>query len=267
MRSTHPRAAFVLSFMMAAVGCSSQSARPPQNQPNQPITTSAEEALASPMPAAPPPASTSHSGSKHDANPLDVEPSPGPSAINEDPGTTPLREPGPGTPSSDVLTKTEPKLTDGEIASVLVAANQGEIQMADLAARMASSPDVKQFAAMMKTQHTTGLQKTRSIQSKAKLEPKPGDIAAYLENEVTAALRDMRDKTGATFDRAYMSAQVQAHKDVLSVVDHRLTPSANNGDLRTFLGDVRQMVSSHLAKAEEIEGKLRPTATSRLTSR
>ncbi len=171
---------------------------------------------------------------------------------------------GPGTapPDNQVLAKTEKPLSDAEVIGVTAAANDGEVHMAELAIKKATAPDVKQFAGMMKSHHQKALQKGKTLQSKTKLEATGSDVSAYLEADADKTLKDLRDKDGKAFDRAYMEAQVKAHKDVLTVIDNRLIPSSNNGEVKSMLIEMRRSVADHLVKAEEIQKKMDPTATS-----
>ena len=171
----------------------------------------------------------------------------------------------PTPPANDMLTKAEPKLTDGEILQVVIGANQGEINLAELALRNATREDVKQFAAMMKSHHMSGLQKAKGTQTKTKLTPGASDLSAYLDKEVTTVARDLHNKNGADFDRAYMDAQVQAHRDVLAALDHRMIPNATHGELKSLLAETRKVVVGHLTKAEEIDGKLSPATSGRMS--
>jgi putative membrane protein len=238
-----PRIFRALVFTIAGtlVACS--------HKPPQPVvTTGAPTMTGDPM--------TRMQGFAPAENPLE---SSGGGGVNPQPNAQPTTAEGGG--PSDVLTKVSPRLTDGEVLGVLVAANQGEVEMADLAIRDATASDVRQFAAMMKNHHTTGLQKTKSVAAKTKIASTPGDVSAYLEREVTTALNDLKSKSGGAFDRAYMDTQVKAHRDVLSAIDHRLVISAANGDVRSLVTEARQMVAGHLAKAEEIQSRMQPAAS------
>jgi putative membrane protein len=163
--------------------------------------------------------------------------------------------------ANDMLTKAEPRLTDGQILQVVIGANQGEINMADFAIRNAKSDDVKQFAAMMKSHHTSGLQKAKSTETKTKIVPASSDLSNFLDKEVADVDKDLHKKSGIDFDRAYMDAQVQAHRDVLAALDHRMIPNATHSELKSLLAETRKVVVSHLTKAEGIDGKLLPTSS------
>jgi putative membrane protein len=175
---------------------------------------------------------------------------------------------GPGTSADNkVLAKTDKPLSDAEILTTLVAANDGEVQMAELALKKATLGDVKQFAGMMKSHHTAGSQKTKALQTKTKLGTASSDLSTHLENDAIATIKDLRDKEAASFDRAYMSSQVKAHKDVLAAIDNRLLPSVTNGEVKTILGETRRTVADHLTKAEDIQKKLDATSSTSTPTR
>jgi putative membrane protein len=165
-----------------------------------------------------------------------------------------------GVPVGESAAKTERPLNDGEIIGVAIAANKGEIQMAEVAAKRATRADVKQFAAMMKTHHTQGLQKAKSVETKTKLTAADSEVTQQLDAETQAAMKDLRDKDGIAFDRAYMDSQVKAHADLLGTIDRRLVPGASHGDVKTLLTEMRRVVSDHLTAAEDIQKKLSATA-------
>ena len=192
-------------------------------------------------------------------------PTPQTPMLTENEPQKPFHGPGTTPPDDKVLAKTEKPLSDTEVLGVAVAANDGEVQMAELAIRKASSPDVKQFAGMMKSHHQTALQKGKKLQSKTKLEPSESDASAYLKSDADKTMKELRDKEGKAFDRAYMDAQVKAHKDVLTVLDNRLIPSANNGEVKSMLTEMRRTVADHLVKAEDIQKKTDPTASASKT--
>ena len=161
-----------------------------------------------------------------------------------------------GTTGSAPTPAAEKPMTDGEIVAVTSAANNGEIEMAQLATKSATNAEVKNFAAMMVTQHRDMENKGKSLAAKAKITPADNDASKSLKSDVDSALATMKGQKGKDFDKAYIDAQVKAHRDVLNVIDNKLLPSAQNGDLKTMLTDARTHVATHLAKAEEIQQKL-----------
>lgn len=151
------------------------------------------------------------------------------------------------------------KLSDAQILAVARVANNGEVEMAELARKNASAPDVKQFAAMMMTHHRDAMTKERHVQDKAKLQLEENDVSSQLKGQSEAALSNLRSQSGAEFDRTYINAQVKLHKDVLDTIDQRLAPDATSAEVKGHLREMRRSVASHLAKAEQLQKKLDPS--------
>jgi putative membrane protein len=154
------------------------------------------------------------------------------------------------------LAKTERPLSDAEIVGVIIAVNDGEVMMADQATKKATNKDVKDFVAMMKTHHSEGLRKAKSLAAKDKITPADSDVKSFLVGDVEKTTHDLRDRDGADFDKAYIDAQVSAHKAVLAAIDNRLTPSVTGIDVKGLVSDTRKVVENHIAKAEEVQKKL-----------
>jgi putative membrane protein len=226
--------------------------------------------------ASPAGAATTHSGAwgpgpndatssnPHTARPPLDDPSPSRATL-ESPGRDTTSEPladrtGAGVPQDRVLARNERDLSDAEVMGVVVAANNGEVNMAELAIHKASSADVKQFAAMMKSHHGAGLQKARTLQTKAKIDSGESDLSTYLKKDTDEALQKLRASTGSAFDRLYVETQVKAHRDVLAAIDNRLAPSAHHVDLRAMLSEMRKQVSDHLLRVEDIQKTMTPKA-------
>jgi putative membrane protein len=204
----------------------------------------------------------------------DDKPAQDPSAMNTPAPAAPMPESKPATTDakpvdsamgggtnagSDTTTAAKPAekpLTDGEIVAVTSTANAGEIEMANLAAKTATNADVKNFAAMMITQHKDMETKGKALATKAKITPADNDASTSLKNDVQSTISSLKTQKGKDFDKAYMESQVKAHRDVLNLFDNKLLPNAQNGDLKTLLTDGRSHVAAHLAKAEEIQKKL-----------
>lgn len=169
---------------------------------------------------------------------------------------------GPGSDSDRAQAKTDRPLSDNEIIGVVMTANEGEVQMAEVAAKKATAADVKQFAGMMKSHHTSALQKDKALVKKAKISSSDSDVSSSLKSDVESTTKELRSKEGKEFDRAYIDSQVKAHKDVLTIIDNRLIPNVQNGELKSSLSEMRRTVADHLVKAENLQKKLDTGATS-----
>lgn len=159
-------------------------------------------------------------------------------------------------PASAAGAKTTAPLSDGEILGVLMAANKGEVMMAEIALSKGTSDAVKEFATMMKQHHQDGVTKTKGVAQKTKIAVAESDVSTHLQREVSDMAEAMKTKRGAELDAAYMDAQVKAHKSVLQTIDDRLTPSAQNTQIATLVHDTKRIVEAHLNRAIDVDKKV-----------
>lgn len=152
--------------------------------------------------------------------------------------------------------KTTAPLGDGEILGVLMAANKGEVMMAEIALSKGKSDAVKEFATMMKQHHQDGVTKTKGVAQKTKIAVAESDVSTHLQREVSEMAEAMKTKKGAELDAAYMDAQVKAHKSVLATIDDRLTPSAQNSQIAALVHDTKRTVEAHLNRAVDVDRKV-----------
>lgn len=169
---------------------------------------------------------------------------------------------GPGAGGGEQQAKAEKPLSDGEVLAAATAANKGEMKMAELALKKATNPDVKRFAGHMKSAHHKALEQDKKLEQKAKIEGAESDLSTMLKSDTEKTLKELGDKKGKDFDRAYMDAQLKAHKDVLTALDNRLIPSAQSPEVKSLVTGMRGVVADHLAKAEEVSKKMESAATS-----
>lgn len=204
-------------------------------------------------------------GENHTSRDPATNPKPQDSSFGTGGSTTALNDPAPqkpfyvggeGSGGNKVLAKTEKPLSDGEVLGVVIAANDGEVQMADQATKKAKSKDAKDFAAMMKTHHSQGLTKAKATATKTKIAAADSDLQSFLKTDTEKTIKDLKDKDGTAFDKAYVDSQLSAHKAVLAAIDNRLVPSAQNGEVKTLLTDTRKVVSEHITKLEDLHKKM-----------
>lgn len=155
-------------------------------------------------------------------------------------------------------------LEEGQILGVIIAANAGEIDAAQLAKQRATKKEVKELAALMFTQHNEAQSKAKAVTAKTKIASADSDTSNKLKEEGVAIVKSLRETpSGDEFDRLYVDAMVKGHRDLLSTIDHRLIGGAKNGELKAFVTDMRQHVSMHLTKSEEVQKALRGTVSQR----
>lgn len=242
---------------LAACGGSNEPAKEPSMEnptPSMtapaPTTTSTGEPITPPQPANPP---TSSMGG-------DVDTMGGMQPGMQQPGTTGTTgTTGMGGDTSTVSSKD--KMTDADIAAVVEAANTGQMELAQLAAKNAQNSQVKSFATMMVTQQKDVASKAKTIEQTTRIAPTDNDVSLQLKSDTQTTLSDLKGQKGKDFDRSYMDSQVKMQREVLDTIDNKLMPAAQNGELKSHLSDVRKKVSDNLTKAQKIDDKLNSTGT------
>ncbi|HVJ14481.1 MAG TPA: DUF4142 domain-containing protein [Polyangiaceae bacterium] len=150
-------------------------------------------------------------------------------------------------------------MTDEQIFKIIDLANASEVDQAKLAQTKAKSAKVKNFAAMMITQHGKARAKASKLSTKLGVTPADTSQSTQLKIESETTISRLTSTPAADFDHEYMEAQVAAHRNVLAALDEKLIPSAKDSELKTLLNDMRSTVEMHLKEAEKIESALDAT--------
>ena len=183
------------------------------------------------------------------------------------PGTTNPDQAGSATTNDATMNaKQNTSLSDGEIYAIEDAANTGEIQMAEIARKQATSAQAKNFAAMMLTHHREAENKLKALAKKENLTMKDDDVSNKLKSDVQSMVSDLRTKKGRDFDTTYIDDQVTAHRSVLDIIDNQLLPSAQNPEVKSLVTESRRVVADHLQKAEDIQSKMQSVGSTSTTS-
>ncbi len=147
-------------------------------------------------------------------------------------------------------------LTDPQIAAIVVAANQVDIDAGNLALKKAKSAAVKAFAQTMITDHSAVNKAAVELVTRLKITPEESDASKALVAGGVANRDALTKLEGAAFDKAYVNNEVAYHKDVIGVLETLLIPSATNAELKTTLVGVKPAFDAHLAHAESIQAQL-----------
>ena len=147
-------------------------------------------------------------------------------------------------------------INDAQIASIVVTANQVDIDAGKLAASKAADAEVRKFGERMVVDHS-GVNKA-AVELATRLGVTPEDNAtsralkAAGEKNV-AALNALK---GAAFDKAYVDNEVAYHQQVLDALDKVLIPGASNKELKALLVKVRPAFVAHLEHAKHQQAAL-----------
>jgi putative membrane protein len=147
-------------------------------------------------------------------------------------------------------------INDAQIASVVVTANQVDIDAGKLAAATSSNADVKKFAQLMVTDHTGVNRQAVALVTKLNVKPEDNDTSKSLKSGGEKNIANLKALTGAAFDKAYIDQEVAYHQAVLDAVDKTLIPGATNAELKALLVKVRPAFVAHLEHAKQVQAGL-----------
>lgn len=145
---------------------------------------------------------------------------------------------------------------DAQIAAIVVAANQVDIDAGKLAESKAHSKEVKEFGRLMVVDHGGVNKAATELVQKLKVTPQDNPTAQGLKQGGDENLAQLRKLSGAQFDKAYVDHEVTYHQAVLDAVDKTLVPSARNAELKALLIKVRPAFVAHLEHAKHLQAQL-----------
>jgi putative membrane protein len=148
-------------------------------------------------------------------------------------------------------------VTDPQIASIVVTANQVDIAAGQLAEKVASSAEVKAFGTQMVTDHTGVNKQAIALTTKLKVTPEDNPTSQSLKSGGDANLKSLRSLHGAAFDKAYVEHEVAYHQQVIDALDKVLVPNAKNDELKALLVKVRPAFVAHMEHAKMLQASLR----------
>lgn len=147
-------------------------------------------------------------------------------------------------------------VTDAQIASIVVTANQVDIDAGKLAASMGTDPQVKSFGQQMVTDHTGVNKQATELVTRLKVKPEDNPTSQSLEAGGEKNVANLKTLKGAAFDKAYVAHEVTYHQQVIDALDKTLIPGAKNEELKALLVKVRPAFVAHLEHAKNVQSKL-----------
>lgn len=146
--------------------------------------------------------------------------------------------------------------TDPQIAAIVVAANQADIDAAKVAKSHTKNKEVKEFADTMIRDHESVNKQAKALVKKLKVEPQPSPTSKSLTEggkENIAALKKLK---GHAFDKAYVDHEVAYHQQVLDAINSTLLPNAKNPELKGLIEKVTPAFQAHLDHAKQLQTTL-----------
>jgi len=170
--------------------------------------------------------------------------------------TTATTTTAPAPADTTTAAATPAKLTDPEIASVAVTADQIDIDYAAIATKKSKNKQVLEFAATMAKDHGSVNAKAVALAKKLGVTPQDNPTTQSLLSQATTTKEMLNSKSGADFDTAYINNEVAYHQAAIGVVENTLIPDATNPELKSLLESALPIFKGHLAHAEKIQAAL-----------
>jgi putative membrane protein len=146
--------------------------------------------------------------------------------------------------------------SDPQIAGIVVAANQVDIDAGKLAKSRSKNRQVQEFAQRMITDHTAVNKQAGDLVKKLKVKPEDSDTSKSLKAGGKDNLAKLKGLKGAAFDQAYAEHEVAYHQQVLDAIDKVLIPNAKNAELKGLIEKVRPAIAAHLDHAKMVASSL-----------
>jgi putative membrane protein len=152
--------------------------------------------------------------------------------------------------------QTGSSINDAQIASIVVTANQVDIDAGKLAASTSTNAEVKKFGQLMVTDHTSVNKQAVDLATRLKVTPEDNDTSKSLKEGGDKNIATLKGLKGAAFDKAYVDHEVAYHQAVIDAIDKTLIPNAKNADLKALLVKVRPAFMTHLEHAKHLSASL-----------
>jgi len=146
-------------------------------------------------------------------------------------------------------------LDDPTIVAIFDAANTYDIEASQLALKHSHNQAVRDLAQQFMHDHTAVRQQGRDLAKKLGVKPTPPKENP-LAPDHEKAMKDLKGKSGAAFDKAYVAEEVRFHQQVLDAINGTLLPAISNPELKAFVEKVGPAFQGHLAAAKHLESEL-----------
>jgi putative membrane protein len=148
------------------------------------------------------------------------------------------------------------KLSDSEIASVAVVANQNDIGFAKIAKQKSKNAEVLKFAETMANDHKAVIDQAVALVKKLGVTPKDNPVSKKMVADASKTRKMLQAESGKAFEKSYIDNEVSYHKAVISAVETLLIPQANNAELKSLLQNVVPTLKAHLEHAKMVQKQI-----------
>lgn len=153
-------------------------------------------------------------------------------------------------------THNAPTHKDGEIIAIVIAVDKNEIAAAKKALHKGVAPKVKQYAQMLKRQHSENLNEALRLRKEMHITPVKTARVISIQQKGAKELVTLSTLKNKNFEKAYVDAMVTGHAHVLKMIDNDLLKNASNASVKKFLLATRPHIKAHLQEGQAIQKEL-----------
>jgi putative membrane protein len=146
-------------------------------------------------------------------------------------------------------------LDDPTIVAIFDQANTYDIEASQLALKKSHTKAVRDQAEQFMHDHTAVRQQGRDLAKKLGVKPTPPKENP-LAPDHEKAMKDLKTKSGAEFDKAYAAEEVRYHQQVIDAINGTLLPAIHNAELKAFVEKIAPAFQGHLEAAKHLESEL-----------
>jgi putative membrane protein len=146
--------------------------------------------------------------------------------------------------------------TDPQIVGIVVAADQIDIDYAQLAMSKTKDKQVKDFAQQMITDHSSVQKSVHGLAAKLNVTPADSETSNSLKTQAQQTMQKLKGLKGKEFDKAYVDNEVVYHQAVINATKSVLIPSAQNAELKSALQGAEPMFEGHLQHAQHVQSAI-----------
>jgi putative membrane protein len=159
--------------------------------------------------------------------------------------------------ASGTVNRTDEKMSDARLASMLHRVNRMEIDAGELAIKQGSSAGVKDFGRKLVADHKAADEKLTALAKKDGL-----DLSSLskVDKEKLAVDQKKMDQVesmrGAQFDRSFAQVMYNGHDDVLNMLDKH-AGDIRSPDLKKWVDDAKPVLERHKQMADQLRSQNR----------
>ncbi|WP_294822245.1 DUF4142 domain-containing protein [uncultured Flavobacterium sp.] len=145
----------------------------------------------------------------------------------------------------------EDKEEDSDYLVLAAEVDMKEIELGKLAQQKSTNADVQALGKMMVDQHTKASADTKALAAKKNI-----TLPTTLTDSGQEAYKDLNDKTGHDFDKAYADMMVDGHEKTIEKME-RASEKATDADIRMWAANMLPSLRTHLEHAKMAKEKIK----------